>query len=163
MDSTVIAAEIEGLYPEPSLRLVEKLHQEAADVLGRVMMHLRPVILLSLPSNVLIESSVEAWLEKKQQQLGMPVSEFARLKGDESAWESAEPGFAALREFLTANKEDEGPFVLGSKVSFADFIIVGALQSLRRIDETVYARFIEQDGVTLRLNEACAEWLRADQ
>lgn len=50
----------------------------------------------------------------------------------------------------------------GETVSYADFIIVGFLQMMKRVDESVYDRIGEQGPAFKRLYEASAEWLERD-
>ena len=68
------------------------------------------------------------------------------------------PAFEGIAALL---KENEGPYVLGREVSFADFVIAGLFRFLSRLDHggDVYGRAM---GVDERLGEhveATKQWL----
>ena len=46
--------------------------------------------------------------------------------------------------------------------SYADFVVVGALQFGRRIGEDVFEQMTAIDPAFLKLYEACSEWLKRD-
>ena len=62
-----------------------------------------------------------------------------------------------------AQEIDESTFVFGSAVSFTDFIIVGVLQSLLRINVEMFERFVSQVTGFGSLYNACSKWLEKDQ
>lgn len=74
----------------------------------------------------------------------MPLGELERVKGGEAAWEAARPGLDALEDLVKGGefKVDGGPFVLGSEVSYADFVIVAVLEGFRRIGEDLFERIV---------------------
>lgn len=47
-------------------------------------------------------------------------------------------------------------------VSYADFVIVGSLRHLRRIDESLYGRVVEIEPRLGTLYNACKLWLERD-
>ena len=52
--------------------------------------------------------------------------------------------------------------MLGEEVSYADFVMVGYLQMVRRVDEELFARIGAEGPALKRLYEACAVWLERD-
>ena len=163
MDSAVIAPALENLQPEPGLHLETGLQDQAQQVLGQMVFPLLPIIMPLIARNIIPEKHLDYWLEKRRLTFGMPLDEFERQKGGEQAWKAAEPGFAALKEFLTKHKRDQGPFVLGSQVSYADFVVAAMLESARRLSQETYERFMSYDESFRQLHAACGKWLEKDQ
>lgn len=56
----------------------------------------------------------------------------------------------------------DGPFVLGSEVSYADFVVVALSECLRRVHRPDYERFMAFDKSFPELHAACGEWLERD-
>lgn len=92
----------------------------------------------------------------------MPLDELEATKGGEQAWEAAKPGLDALEALIREWKVDEGPFVLGSRVSYADFVVVAVLEGFRRVGEDLFERIVEGREGLRGVWVACAEWLERD-
>lgn len=163
MDSAVIATELEKRYPEPSLHLEASLHEAAQGVISRIAFPLLPVFMPAIARNMIREADLEYWVAKREKLFGMPLDEFEKTKGGEAAWQAAEPGMAALKEFLAANKRDAGPFILGSQVSYGDFIIAAMLESMRRLGEGIFERSVRYDASIGQLHAACKPWFEKDE
>ena len=71
--------------------------------------------------------------------------------------------FDQLKAELHKHKKDEGPFVLGSQVSYGDFIIASFFESVERVDKAVYDRLVGYDDSFKRLHEGCRPWLERDE
>ena len=162
MDSAVIAPEIEKRYPEPSLHLDNGLHEQASAILGQLAFPLLGVLYPRIFRDILIDSVVPWWRAKREATLGCTIEEFEAAKGGEPAWKAAEPGIAAMQKFLTENKRDEGPFILGSQVCYADFIVAGMAEALRRIGQDLYDRVTSSCKGVKELHVACAPWFEKD-
>lgn len=160
-DSANIAPKLEEQCPEPSLHLGNGLHEQAGKLLGGVAFPLLKVLFPTIAKNIVMEHYTDWWVAKKEKMIGMSMSEF-EAAGGENAWKAAEPGFAALKEFLASNKKDEGPFILGSQVCYADFIIASMLESTRRIGGGLFERVVSYDDQLKELHEACKEWYERD-
>lgn len=89
----------------------------------------------------------------------MELAEVARTTATEENWENTRAPSKVVGEWL---REKEGPYFLGETVSYADFIFVGMLHFMRRIDEELYRRYCGFDKAFERLYEACGEWLKRD-
>lgn len=163
MDSAAIATELEALYPEPSLHLDTGLHEQILPILGQVVVPLIPVFMPRIARDMLVESSVPWFREAREKRFGISLEELERAKGGEQAWVAAQPGFEALRRFLTEHKQDEGPFVLGSQVSYVDFMLVSMAEAFRRIGGDLYEKFVSQDERLREVHQACRKWLGDDQ
>lgn len=156
-DSANIIVELEKQCPEPSLHLENGLHAQAGKLLGGIAFPLLKILYPTIARNIVMDKYVDWWVEKKETMLGMTMQEF-EASGGENAWKAAEPGFAALKEFLASNKKDEGPFLLGSQVCYGDFIIVSMLESMRQIGDGVFERVVSYDDQLRELHNACKEW-----
>ena len=163
MDSAVIAAKLESVQPEPSLHLDNNLHQEVRPIIGKIAGPLVPVYMPRIGRDLIVESSYDFFQETRGKRFGMPLDELEKAKGGEQAWEAAQPGMAELREFMAKHKQDEGPFVLGSQVCYADLIIVSMLESIRKIGEDLYEKWVGDDEGLRNLHEACQPWIKDDQ
>lgn len=94
----------------------------------------------------------------------MSLDELEAQRGGEKAWEAARPGWDELESLMGEHKVDEGPFVLGSKVSYADFVVVAVLEGFRRIGEDLFERIVEGREGLRGVWEACSKagWLEKD-
>lgn len=162
MDSANIAPALEKQYPEPSLHLETGLHEEAQKALGRVAFPLLKILYPTIARNIIMDHYAPSWVEKKEKMLGMSMQEY-EASGGENAWKAAEPGFAALKEFMASNKKDQGPFLLGSQVCYGDFIIASMLEALRRIGDGLFERAVSYDDQLKELHAACGEWFLDDK
>lgn len=162
MDSRKIAETLDKLVPQPSL------HTDRADVIDRVQSTvlacqgaLGPLLMPAVP-NLLPPRSAEYFHTTRAKRFGMPLPEFAKSdKGGENAWKNAEPHFAKLKDILG---EKSGPYVLGEEVSFADFIIAGYWDFVRKTDETGknFPRVMKIDKSFEEHYKACSKWLERD-
>ena len=163
MDSAIIAAKLESLHPEPSLHLDADLHNEAQAVMYRVFGPLFPTLMPSIRDKLITPHALAYWTRTRESLFGMSIDEFARVKGGPHAWEAAQPGFSELNKFVTEHRRDDGPFILGSQVSYGDFVVVGNLESFRKTDEDMFNMVLGQDERVRELYEACEEWLEHDR
>lgn len=159
-DSANIAPKLEEQCPEPSLLLETGLHLEAQRVLGEVAGPLLSVVFPAVARNIVMEHYADWWVEKKEIMLGMSMPEFEATGGEygNKAWKAAEPGFVEMKEFLASNKKDEGPFILGSRPSYGDFVIASMLEALMIIENGLFERFVGYDEQLRELHSACREW-----
>lgn len=112
-----------------------------------------------IPRNLLNEASATYFRRTRSQRFGMPLEQLEREIGGEKQWEEARP---AVQEIGGLLKENGGPFLLGKEVSYADFILVGALHWFRRSGEGVYERVVEMEPSLRRLYEASGKWVERD-
>ncbi|KAJ3544822.1 hypothetical protein NM208_g2852 [Fusarium decemcellulare] len=161
-DSSVIASKIEDLQPSPSLHLDSDLQAEADRVAHMTAMPLFAIYMPRLARDVIEESTVPAFAESREKLFGMTLKELEEKKGGKQAWDAAGPGFTAMKELLTGRKVDEGPFIHGSQVCYADFILVAAFESLKRVGRDMFEMAIGQDPAFGSLYEASQAWLEND-
>lgn len=159
MDSAKIAVELESRHPTPSLRLNPELEEEVADVTMKVFVALAPYFFYCTP-NYIAPADVEWIKEDRAKRFNTTVEELFEKKRDPAPFfEAAKPKFEELREVLTKHKIDEGPFILGSKPCYADFIPVGQVQMFTRIGDEGYASYRDAaPRELLELYEACRKW-----
>lgn len=115
-----------------------------------------------IPRTLLRESSVELFESARAARFGMPLDELEAQRGGEQAWEAAQAGLDDLEALVREHKVDAGPFVLGSRVSYADFVIVAVLEGFRRVGADLFERICEGREGLRGVWEACAEWLERD-
>lgn len=164
MDSAVIAKKLEALYPTPSLHLNQSLEQEAQAAIMAVFVSLIP-LMMSLGINKLIAPEDLEWFKQdRAKRFGMTVEELMAEKDPDAAYTGAKAGFEKCKKVLTAHKKDDGPFILGSVPSYADFYLVSTMQMYKQAGPQLFDRFFEEAGPELRaLFEACKKWtLRQD-
>ncbi|KAK5681447.1 hypothetical protein LTS10_005977 [Elasticomyces elasticus] len=163
MESAAIAERLEKVYPEPSLHLDTGLHNTAAAAVGKTGFALLPVFMPRVVRTMIVESSVPWVREARQKAFGMSLEELEAAKGGERAWEAAKPGFVELRNLISDHKRDEGPFILGSVVSYADFVVVAALEGFQRIGRDIFDRLVSEVDGLAALHEACSQWTKDDK
>ena len=163
MDSLAIAQKLESLHPSPSLHLDNGLHLKVGPIFGKIGAPLLPVFMPRIGRDVIVESSVPYFQEARKKAFGMSLDEFEKMKGGEQAWQAAQPGVEDLKAFLAEHKQDDGPFVLGSQVSYVDFVIVAFMEAFRRIGEELFERLVGNDESLRNIHKACERWLENDQ
>ncbi|KAL9127177.1 MAG: hypothetical protein Q9217_003885 [Psora testacea] len=151
MDSLKIAQELEKLYPEPSLHLDDPVLEQVLELTPACVASLGGVLMPKVPRTLLNPASVEYFERTRAARFGMPLAQLEKEKGGENAWKEAEPALKKLGELL---KGKGGPFFLGEEVSYADFIVVGALECFRRLGDGILERMIEIEPALGRLYEA---------
>ena len=125
MDSWKIAEKLESLYPEPPLHLGEKSNETVQNAVGSLLNALVPRILLASQRNIMREPSTSWHAKDREQRFGKSLEQLDSEDGGEKAWNAAQSCLESLRNELSKSKRDDGPFVLGQTVSYADFAIAG--------------------------------------
>jgi glutathione S-transferase len=164
MESTAIAFRLEELYPLPSLRLETKtqdLAQQTGILLGGPLL---PLYMPIAGRECIREDSQPWFYAAREKMFGMPLDEYERLNKNEVMWEKARPEMEALAALCRDHKVDQGPYILGTKVSYGDLRIVAVLEGFRRMDEGMFERIVEFDGNggVRRMWEACGPWMERD-
>ena len=165
MDSAAIASELEGLHPNPSLHLDNGFPAKLGPILGKAAGPLVPVFMPRIGRDMIVDESYDWFQEARGKRFGMPLDDLEKSKGGDQAWEAARPGIIELKEFVGAHKQDDGPFILGSKVCYADFLVASMMEALRRIGDDLYESLVKVagDDSLRQLHEACQQWMRDDQ
>lgn len=76
---------------------------------------------------------------------------------EEEGWEKLDAGIREVGGLMRTNKA-EGPFVLGERPSYTDFLIAGALQAARVVDERTWERLVGFEGQG-DVYRACEAWM----
>lgn len=121
-----------------------------------------PVFMPRVARDVVVESSAPYLREIRSKRFGMSLEELEASRGGEQAWQAAKPGFEELKKVLEEEKRDEGPFILGSEVSYGDFIIVALVEGFKRIGEDIGERILGMDERFRKLYEGCGKWMERD-
>ncbi|KAK5138542.1 hypothetical protein LTR08_000130 [Meristemomyces frigidus] len=161
MDTAKIVPKLEETYPEPSLHLTSPMNKEASELIDALLMALLPGVLPDVV-NLLQEPSKSWFVEDRERRLGMTLEALAQKAGGEHGWQKAEPLLHRLKGLLEKNKDDAGPFILGSKPSFGDLVIVAMFEGMRKITRKNYDRLMGCDASFQKLDEACKPWTKKD-
>lgn len=157
MDSLPIAQFLESTYPNPPVPLTSDLGREietkARGVLGKAMYS----SVMPREVRILSPRSQEYFRRTREAALGHRIEDLLDGDREERVWDGVSDAMGAIGELMRTNKAD-GPFVLGAWPSYADFFIVGSLQSIRVIDEGVFQRMIKCPGYG-GIYEACLPYL----
>ena len=162
MESRAIAAALEQEFPSPPLHLDSPILPKVEALTSKITPALSPIFVPRVPRDILNPRSINYFIRTREEKFGMPLAELEKSeKGGGKAWENAAPHLSELAGLL---RENEGPFFMGEVVSYADFIVVGLFQFLKRIsyDDDAFGRVMQTDPSFLVLYEACAEWLKRD-
>lgn len=93
--------------------------------------------------------------------LGGSLEDLAKTPKEE-AWAGAKPGLDKFKEFLTTRKIDKGPFIRGSQISFADFILAAVIKSFKRSGEDFYEGIVGYDPAIKALYDAVLPYLERE-
>ena len=161
MDTAKIVPKLEEIYPEPSLYLDSTTNDEADKLVQGILMSFVRGLIPEIKV-LLQEPSKSYYVESRERRSGMTMSEMTKEFGGERGWQKADPFLQMLKALFESNKRDNGPFILGSKPSFGDFIIVALFESFKKLAQGVYDRLLEYDTSFQDLNEACRPWTERD-
>jgi glutathione S-transferase len=159
MDSWPIAHTLESLYPSPSLHLSNPIVIKIRDHIPNIMKPLTGFTIPKAPTKLLNPRAAEYFNETRKERFGMSLVEVEEKTATDEKWEEARKPVMEAADWL---KSSGGPFFLGETVSYADFIFVGMMHMMKRMDEEVFQRFLEFDPVFGKLYEACEPWLKKD-
>jgi len=162
MDSLAIAKALEKLQPEPSLHLDSGYTDRCQTAVLETQKAIMPIAVARIPAKVLNEASARYFSETREKRFGMPLPELAQSEKAQNAWTNAQPGIDELKAIL--HEHEEGPYVMGKTVSFADFIVAGLWRFVEILDEggDLFERGMKMDEAFTKHYEACGEWLRRD-
>lgn len=165
MESRHIADALEKLQPSPSLGLGTGYAERAQGIVDQLLRTVVLPYIYRIPDWLLRPEGAK-WYHEERQKLfgGMTLYDFAKHPefSGEKAWQKSEPHVKALKDLLAENPS--GPFVMGDRVSYADFIIASYFKFLTKIDEDgdVYGRMVGFDPSFVALVKACEKWYERD-
>ncbi|KZL74880.1 glutathione s-transferase [Colletotrichum incanum] len=160
MNSAKIIKHLEEKYPEKPLHPDSEEAQASSQLTSRLWGSLQPVMMPEVYRTILGERSQPFFWDTRKEDLGgMTVYGFEEKYGGERAWEKAKQ---AIKDASTQLNKTEGHFFLGDQASYADFIYVGLLETMKRYTPQHYQRVVEQAPALQKLHEACAPWLERD-
>ncbi|KAK3622162.1 hypothetical protein LTR22_024925 [Elasticomyces elasticus] len=162
MESLAIAQKLESLYPNPSIDLPTIPIEETRAAIGAFAGPLLPVFMPRIGRSIIREDSVVWFRENWQENFGMMLEDFEASKGGELAWQAAEAKVGLLKRLLADHKLDERASVLGFTPTYADFMLVGMLEGLRRIGQDIFERVMGWDEKLGQLYDVCRPYLAKD-
>lgn len=160
MGADAIVEKIQTTIADPHLPLEPGIREEMAPINSKVLAPLMPMIMPRARRNVVsVSERSDEWFKKdRERRFDAPEEVYEREKGGEIAWKASEEGQKQLSEFLKSKKKDQGPFVLGSTVSYPDFIIAGRCEFLKYSGEDAYERLMNGVEGLRDLHQACQPW-----
>lgn len=162
-DSAAIAERLEALYPDPPMFLDANLQGEAGRAIHLTIMPLFAVYMPCIARNVIPESTVPYFAASREKIFGMSLEELEKTKGGEQAWIAARPGFAAMKALTVDHKQDDGPFIRGSQVCYADFVLLAGLEALKRAGDDMFEKAVAAEPELKEYYAAAGDWFTNDQ
>lgn len=159
MDSVAIAARLEADYPTPSIHLDSPYHSQFVVHARNTLVPLQGIFIPLVPVRLLSEASVPYFVTSRERDVGSTLEQFARERGGEPAWEAASKALVQITAML---QENEGPFFMGTTVSYTDFFYAGMLLFFKSLGDDIFNRLVKEsgdDGKTMfALLEAVEPW-----
>ncbi|PKK51546.1 hypothetical protein CI102_2975 [Trichoderma harzianum] len=157
MDSYKIADIMEEKYPEPKVALNTPAQLRFRKSMIGFMNELGPIYVPGVAQKILGEQSLEFFLNTRQEDVGMPLSEYGE-KHSPGAFERCEP-FA--REITALLNETSGPYFLGDAVSYTDFMWAAILLFFKCLGIEEYEEVLKRTGdaaAHTRFLDALSPW-----
>lgn len=158
MDSKKIALELEPRYPNPPLHLDSPVLGRVEAILHKIVTCIRPVFVPLVPKVFLNPASQAYFIPSREKGVGKSLDEFAN--GGEQGVEDAKPHVKELAGVLGENPE--GPFFLGKEVSYVDFVVVGWLKMMVRLNIAERIWSLDGGNELKALYDASTKWLERD-
>lgn len=162
INSALIAPEIEKRYPEPSLHLDNGLGEQATALLGQLAFPLLGVLYPRIFHVILIDSVVPWWRAKREATFGCTIEEFEVAKGGKPPGKLLSRALLQCKSSSKITSKTRGLSFLVSQVCYAEFIIAGMVEALRRIGQDLYDRVISSCEGIKELHIACAPWFERE-
>lgn len=162
MDSYAIAKFLETTYPSTKYRALP-LHSEVGDeIVSKAAAALDPVFGPCLTPTEITMLSPRAQVyfrTTREKMFGCKIEELISGDKAEQIWAGAATEIQRVNAIVEKQKESSrGPFLFGKEPTFSDFVIAGALQSARAIDQGVFERTMGYPGFK-GIYEACEPYM----
>lgn len=144
MDSRKIATEIEKRYPTPSVYLDSPELAKLEEIMPKLGPALSGVYVPLVVKRLLNEVAHPHWYKTREAKFGMSLDQLQKEKGGQEAWDNAKPYLDEITALL--KKNDSGPYFMGDRVSYADFVWGGFLIFYQRIGADVYQQLMQNIG-----------------
>lgn len=162
-DSAVIAERLQTLHPNPPISLNTELQAEADRAIHLLFMPLVTTYMSCLAHNIISEPVLPAWTASREKLFGFSFEEAEKTKDVQKSWEAARPGFDVMKALITEHKQDDGPFILGSRVSYADFIILAGFEAFKRAGDGMFEKAMAMDPKFGEIYAAAKDWFSKDE
>lgn len=165
MDSAAIVEKLESTQPSPTLRLDDALQQEAQQAIDRIIGPMVAFVFLRVHDRLVTEDE-KSWIRNDRESRAckmtgrdkISLEEWAGEDGGTHLLEAAEPGFKRLTQLLMAHKQDQGPYICGSKPCYADLMVSGLVDFYKRLGEDAYDKLATSVEGLEQLYRACNPW-----
>ncbi|CAI6339586.1 unnamed protein product [Periconia digitata] len=145
MDSTPISQFLERTYPNPSLPLStdwgQEIEKKARGLLG-------PVLRTSIvPREILILSprSQDYFRRTREEAFGRRLEELLDEGKEEEMGRELDGEMVGVGGMMRRDAGGAG-FVFGEEPCYTDFLIAGAMESVRMVDEGIFQRMVKYRG-----------------
>lgn len=155
-DSAAIAAELEKRHPQPSLRLDSPYVARLAALVQAIMSALGAEI-VGVVADALLEGEDHAWYVADRKGTFGDMAKLRAERGGEAAWAGSEGPFKEVGNLL--REVEGGPFFEGKEPGFADFMVLGLLEMLKKLDQAYHDRAVGFDAALGELYKASKNWL----
>ncbi|KAG2417598.1 hypothetical protein HFD88_008817 [Aspergillus terreus] len=158
MDSARIADFLESTYPDPAVPLTSELGRKIEAQSRKVVSTAFGASVLPREMGILSPRAQEYFRRTREAALGHPLEDLLDPEREEQAWAAVDGAIREVGELMLTHKA-EGPFILGSRPSYTDFFIAGALQSARTVHAGVFERLVRYPGYR-EVYEACVPFMQ---
>lgn len=143
MDSSAIAARLEADYPTPSIHLDSPYHSQFVVHARNTLVPLQGIFIPLVPVRLLSDASVPYFVTARERDVGSSLEQLSRDRGGEQAWESMSKALVEITKMLQKN---EGPFFMGTTVSYTDFFYAGMLLFFKSLGDDIFDRVRKASG-----------------
>lgn len=161
MDSKLIAEHFEKAQPSPPLRMDSPYVESIRTPLRELLIPLQPVYLYLVPTRLLGDASIPYFRSTRENNIGKTLEDM-HDEAIDGVWERATP---AVHKIVAALDENEGPFLEGEAVGYADFMLGGVLMTLKCLGNDIWDEVIKAspDGgkAILAFLKGLEPWSRA--
>ena len=145
MDSYKIADIIEERHPEPSVPLSTPVQLRFIELMKGFMGALTPIYVPGVAQRLLGDESLDFFLASRQKDVGMSLADYGKQHSP-GAFDRAEP-FARQITALLNETSSSGPYFLGDKISYTDFIWAAILLFFKCLgEEDYYPEVLKRSG-----------------
>ena len=155
MDSALVSQFLESNYPDPPVPLTSELGREIEAKTRGALVKAFSTSLMPREMGILSPRAQEYFRRTREALLGHPLED--QLAKEEESWGAVDDDLRTVSELIQTSKAD-GRFVLGVRPSYTDFLIAGAMQTARVVEEGVFQRLFKYPGFK-DIYEACLPYM----
>lgn len=163
MGSNDIVQRLESEHPQPALPLETELYAALGAANMKVVEPLWGVLMARARQHIVSAGSEEWFKKDREGRLGAPEEVYGSEQAVAQALKAAEPGQAEVAAFLKQCKRDDGPFLRGSQVSYADFGLAGWVEMARLVGDDFYQKCVVEIPGMQEVRQACQPYFERNR